>query len=283
MRSFEPPEGFYAVIGDPVAQSMSPDIHNACLKNAGLPERYKAVRVKADELEQAVSALVDEGCKGFNVTIPHKRSILKLLDEIDPYAEAIGAVNTVVVTGNRLKGYNTDGPGFYKGLKQFYNGKVSAGKILVLGAGGAARAIVKTFLMNGILDLSVANRSIDKAEELVVGSHGRAYTLDGAEGILKDFDIVINTTPIGMVPHTNAIPIDLVGLDGRSTLIDIIYNPLETAFLQHGKRKGCVTLNGVSMFVHQAELAFQKWTGQEPDVPLMYEIINSKLGGNSSC
>ncbi len=274
---------FYAVIGDPIEQSMSPAIHNACLQQLGLEPRYKAIRVPEEELDKQVEWLVESGCKGFNVTIPHKLRIMDLLDDIDPYAKAIGAVNTVEIQGNRLKGYNTDGPGFYRGLSDFHQGNFDDATVLVLGAGGAARAIVKTLIMKGVSNVSIANRTVSKAQDLLEESGSEALSISAAEQRLAEYDIIINTTPIGMYPKEGSVPIDLSFVSSKSTLVDIIYNPLLTEFLRIGLERGCAVQNGVPMFVHQAALAFEQWTGKEPDIELMKEIIHEKLGGKPTC
>ncbi|MGM7702078.1 shikimate dehydrogenase [Pseudalkalibacillus sp. Hm43] len=274
---------FYAVIGDPIEQSMSPAIHNACLQQLGMEARYEAIHVPQVELEKQVERLVEAGCKGFNVTIPHKLRIMDLLDEIDPYARAIGAVNTVEVHGKRLKGYNTDGPGFYRGLSDFHQGNLRDAAVLVLGAGGAARAIVKTLIMKGVPNIAIANRTVSKAKDILEESGGVALSISAAEQRLTEYDIIINTTPIGMYPNEGAMPIDLSSVSSKSTLVDIIYNPLMTEFLRIGLEKGCAVQNGVPMFVHQAALAFEQWTGKEPDIDLMEEIIHQKLGGKPTC
>lgn len=283
MRSFDDYTPFYAVIGDPIAQSMSPDIHNACLNQLGIDAQYEAIQVSEEHLQEQVELLVKSGCKGFNVTIPHKLGIIDYLDEIDPYAKAIGAVNTVEIKEGRLKGYNTDGPGFFQGLSNVYERDLIDADVLVIGAGGAARAIVKTLLMNGVSKVSVVNRTVLKAYGLLEGSKGSAYTFSEIEGNLSIYDIIVNTTPIGMYPEIGNLPLNTDSLQPHTTLIDIIYNPLMTEFLSQGKEKGCVVQNGVPMFVYQAALAFKQWTGLDPDIALMEEIIKKKLGGNPSC
>ncbi|MCF6137999.1 shikimate dehydrogenase [Pseudalkalibacillus berkeleyi] len=283
MDLFNNVQAYYAVIGDPISQSMSPDIHNACLQKLHIQATYKAIHVPAEQLGTAVEQMIQTGCLGFNVTIPHKLSIMKYLDEIDPYAEAIGAVNTVLIQNGRMKGFNTDGPGFYQSLILDYQEDLKKANILVLGAGGAARAIVKTFLLNDVHQVSVANRTMEKAIELMKGSNGEVLTPKEAEGQLGEYDIVINTTPIGMFPNPAASPIDTTLLDQKTTLVDIIYNPLTTEFLKLGIRKGCTVQNGVPMFIHQAALAFELWTGEKPDLLLMEQIVKQKLGGNTTC
>ncbi|WP_221565712.1 shikimate dehydrogenase [Alkalihalobacillus sp. TS-13] len=269
----------YAVIGDPIMQSMSPDIHNACFEQMGIDAIYEAVHVRKEELEQKVKALIEAGCKGFNVTIPHKLDIIDLLDEIDPFAEAIGAVNTVILEGSKLKGYNTDGPGFYQSLLEVHSLNLKESNILVIGAGGAARAIVKAFLLNGIEQVTITNRTVEKAVQLLEGSNGQALPLEEVTSRLARYDIIINTTPIGMVQNINETPISLDNLESHTVLVDIIYNPLMTKFLKTGLEKGCTVQNGVPMFIHQAALSFELWTGRKPDLGLMKRTVEQKLGG----
>ncbi|WP_349407901.1 shikimate dehydrogenase [Pseudalkalibacillus sp. SCS-8] len=280
MHSFKGNRPYYAVIGDPIAHSMSPEIHNACLEHHHMDAVYEAIRVRSDELPNMIEELRETGCKGFNVTIPHKVKIMEHLDEIDPLANEIGAVNTVVIENGRLKGYNTDGLGFFKGLRAFYKRDLKATSILILGAGGASRAIVKTLIKQGVRNVTIANRTVEKAHGLLNGSrYGQAITISAAEHNLESFDIIINTTPIGMYPNTDEIPLSIRTIDSGTALIDIIYNPLMTEFLKQGRRIGCTVQNGVPMFVHQAALAFELWTGQEPDSKIMEDIVIKKLGG----
>ncbi|WP_261129567.1 shikimate dehydrogenase [Bacillus sp. Marseille-Q3570] len=269
----------YAVIGDPIIQSMSPEIHNACFKQLGIDAKYEAVHVRKEELVQKVQALIESGYKGFNVTIPHKLDIINLLDEMDPFAKAIGAVNTVIVEGSKLKGYNTDGPGFYQSLLEVHPLNLKESNILIIGAGGAARAIVKAFLLNGVEQVTVTNRTEEKAVQLLEGSNGQTLPLEEAASRLAQYDIVINTTPIGMVQNINGTPISLDYLEPHTVLVDIIYNPLMTKFLKTGLEKGCTVQNGVPMFIHQAALSFELWTGRKPDLGLMKWTVEQKLGG----
>ncbi|WP_408006863.1 shikimate dehydrogenase [Pseudalkalibacillus sp. A8] len=276
---YDQPLSKYAVIGDPISQSMSPDIHNACFHQMEMNAKYDAVHVRKEELASKVEILIQSGYKGFNVTIPHKVDIIGLLDEIDPFADAIGAVNTVVVEGSSLKGYNTDGPGFYQSLLQVHPFNLKEANILVIGAGGAARAIVKTFLLRGIEKVSVTNRTPGKAQQLLEGSSGLALSLEEAEANLGQYDIVINTTPIGMIQNLHETPISTEHLEPHTGVVDIIYNPLMTKFLKQGLEKGCTIQNGVPMFIHQAALSFELWTGMQPDLGLMKKTVEQKLGG----
>ncbi|WLD92155.1 shikimate dehydrogenase [Alkalihalobacillus sp. AL-G] len=258
---------------------MSPDIHNASFKALGIKARYESIRISKENLLEGVRTLTDKGFKGFNVTIPHKVEMVQIVDEIDPLAKKIGAINTVGVENGKLIGYNTDGPGFLKGLQQFYKQDLLKANVLIIGAGGAARAIVMTLVSNGVSRLTVANRTIEKASNLFVNCEqkGQALTINEAEACLEQFDLIINTTPIGMEPNKDKMPILLENAKQKTYVCDIIYNPLQTNLLTKALEKGCHVQNGVPMFVYQAAMSFEYWTGRKPDLEKMTEIVNTRL------
>ncbi|NRD75909.1 shikimate dehydrogenase [Bacillus sp. BRMEA1] len=274
----------FAVIGDPIAHSMSPVMHNDLFSLYNIDAHYLPFQVKNDDLQAAVNGLRAIGVGGFNVTVPHKSNIIPFLDGIDELAENIGAVNTVVNEGGKLIGYNTDGPGFLKGLMTQIP-TIEGKKILVIGAGGAARAIYFTLAKENPRGIDIANRTVDKASDLIQSCPypvvSNAYSLLEAENHLADYDLIIQTTLIGMSPKTAEQPIELTNLMQQALVCDIIYNPLETQFLQDAKRKGASIQNGIDMFVFQGALAFEKWTGIFPDVIRMRDNILTQLGGNS--
>ncbi|MBU8787717.1 MULTISPECIES: shikimate dehydrogenase [Bacillus] len=270
----------YGLIGNPVAHSMSPDIHNAALKDLSLDGYYHAFRVESDDLEDAVKGMRALGIQGFNVTVPHKVEIMKYLDRIDESAKVLGAVNTVRREKEQLVGYNTDGEGFLKSLKQSLDQPVSELSILIIGAGGAARAIFTTLAAEKPKRLDVANRTPEKAEAFVRLYDGtKAMSLSEAEGDLSVYDVLIQTTSVGMHPNVDDVPLSLARAKETCLVCDIIYNPLKTVLLKEAEAKGLKTLNGVGMFIGQAALSFELWTGREPDMEKMKSIVLRKLGG----
>ncbi len=274
----------FAVIGDPIAHSMSPVMHNDLFSYYQLKAYYLPFQVKADNLEAAVKGFKSFGAGGFNVTVPHKSSIIPFLDGLDELAENIGAVNTVVNENGRLVGYNTDGPGFLKGLKAI-SSSLEGKKILIIGAGGAARAIYFTLAKEKPSAIDIANRTLDKGQKLIEDcpypKSSMALSLNQAEGNLAEYDIIIQTTMIGMSPKTGDQPIEMTEIKKNAVVCDIIYNPLETQFLRGAKAKGAIIKNGLDMFVYQGALAFEKWTGIFPDVQRMRDIVLIKLGGTT--
>lgn len=272
----------YAVIGEPVAHSMSPVMHNDLFQHNGIDAHYHAFAIKEENLKDAIKGFRAIAIDGFNVTVPHKVSIMPLLDRIDPLAKSIGAVNTVVNVNGELVGYNTDGSGFVQGLKTYLPSIVDK-KVLIVGAGGAARAIYFTLAHEGVMKVDITNRTVVKAVDLVKECpyevNTSIWTLEEAEDKVGDYDIIIQTTSIGMSPKTECKPLSLHNLSENTFVSDIIYNPLETSFLKMAKKNGARIQNGIEMFVYQGALAFEKWTGIMPDTNRMTKKVLNQLGG----
>lgn len=273
----------YGVIGDPIAHSMSPAMHNDAFSSLGINAHYQAFHIKREDLPAAIKGMKAIGVAGFNVTIPHKTAIIPLLDEVDPLAAAIGAVNTVVNINGRFIGYNTDGEGFIRGLHEEYGQSVLDKRILIIGAGGAARAIYYTFGQQGAKQVDIANRTPDNALQLKESCpylvETAAFTTEEAERNLSNYDIIIQTTSIGMFPKVDASPIQLTNIRSDAFLSDIIYNPAETFMMKEAKKHGARVQNGMKMFVYQGALAFEKWTGAYADPKRMMKIVQERLGG----
>ena len=251
----------YAVIGDPISHSLSPDIHNKIFRELGEDKAYLALRVPPSELKEAVSVLRNN-FMGFNVTIPHKEAIIQYLDEIDDAAKTYGAVNTVRVEDGRLKGYNTDGYGFIKGM-ELAGIDIEGKKALMLGSGGAARVIALELLNKGC-QLTIANRSIEKAtklkEELLINSKNKSIEIASPFKLEADYYCIVNTTPVGMAPLDKELPIDDTKLlKGAGLVYDLIYNPYKTLLLEEADAAGCFIINGFSMLYHQAIRAQELW------------------------
>jgi shikimate dehydrogenase len=257
-------------------------MHNDLFSVFNVDAHYLPFQVQEEDLQDAVNGLKALGVGGFNVTIPHKSNISPFLDGVDELAASIGAVNTVVNEDGCLIGYNTDGPGFLKGLHA-YLPVIKGKKVLVLGAGGAARAIYFTLAKEEPQAVDIANRTIDKAWSLIndcpYSISSSALSLAEAEKNLADYDLIIQTTMIGMSPKIAEQPIYLDNLSKQSMVCDIIYNPFETQFLHDASIKGARIQNGIDMFVYQGALAFEKWTGIFPDVERMRENVLGQLGG----
>ncbi|MGM0835821.1 MAG: shikimate dehydrogenase [Bacillota bacterium] len=273
----------YGVIGCPIQQTMSPLIQNDAFLHLGMDAYYHAFHVEPKDLETAVKGLKALGVSGFNVTIPHKEAIIPLLDEVDEHALQIGAVNTVVHENGIMKGYNTDGPGYVEALKRVT--PINDKRMLIIGAGGAARAIIYSLVQETGVTADILNRTPDKAlsliEEFSFEDRCRAVTKEEAVRSLPTYDVIVQTTSVGMHPHVEETPIALTTLKENAVVSDIIYNPLETKLLKEARLKGAVVQNGVQMFVYQAALAFQHWTGNVPDVDRMEKLVIERLGGTS--
>jgi shikimate dehydrogenase len=274
----------YGVIGDPIAHSMSPLMHNDLFQRYEMDASMFPFHIKKENLQDAVKGFKAINLAGFNITVPHKTAIMPFLDEIDPLAEAIGAVNTVVNEEGRFIGYNTDGTGYIKGILEEID-SLEGKKMLLIGAGGAARAVYYTLASMGVEHLDITNRTLHAAEILIehcpYPTHSEALELAEAEKQMSKYDLIVQTTSIGMEPHVDEAPICLDGIKKDIFVGDIIYTPLETKLLRNAKRNGARTQNGIPMFVYQGALAFEKWTGIFPDTKRMQSVVLQQLGGKT--
>lgn len=259
------------IIGWPVSHSLSPVMHNAAFAALGLDWVYVPFPVAPGRLAQAVAGLRALGVAGFSVTIPHKVAILPLLDQVDPEAQLIGAVNTVALREGRLLGFNTDGVGLVAALSAKLGFSAPGRQVLVLGAGGAARSAVVALARAGAARIDLANRSPERGEELVQSLAGRlpaelcARSLEGLAdpGYLASFDLVVNTTSLGM--QGEEVPgLELPALKPGCALYDMVYAPPVTPLLARARSLGLPCANGLGMLVAQGEEAFALWTGQRP-------------------
>lgn len=224
------------------------------------------------------------GVEGFNITSPHKTTVIPFLDGIDPLAKAIGAVNTVVRDKNgKFIGFNTDGTGFVRALQTEWKEDIQNERTLIIGAGGAAKAIYYTFLSMGMTNVDICNRSIDNAQKLIeecpYEGDSKSLTLSEAEESLAEYTLIIQTTTIGMYPEVDQSPLSLERIHPLAFVSDIIYNPFETALIKEAQQRGAQTQNGLGMFIHQGALAFEKWTGLQPDIERMTKIVAKHVGG----
>ena len=267
---------WYAVIGDPIAHSLSPFMHDTWFEEHGIDAAYIPIHVEPSQLEKSFEAMKVLGVSGFNITLPHKQSIVPLLGRLEESAMQMNAVNTVNFDGTRYIGSNTDGDGFVRSMLVHPVDKAS--KVLLIGAGGAARGIAHALKRAGFTDVTITNRTFRRAEELAAETGGAAVTLAASEEHLNVFAVIIQTTSVGLATG-EALPISLEQVNEGTLVADIIYNPLETPFLKKAEEKNCITLNGVGMFVYQGAIAFEKWTGIQPNTEKMIQLITEKLGG----
>jgi shikimate dehydrogenase len=260
----------FGVIGDPVGHSLSPVMHNAALAAMGYPGIYLAFQVS--DPAGALSGMRAFRIRGLSVTIPHKIAVMEHLDEIDPLARRIGAVNTIVNRNGHLIGFNTDCYGAVAGLKAHTGLKDK--QVAVLGAGGAARAVAFGLAAEGAR-VTIFNRSIQRAEALAQALHVPYCGMDCFDG--RHMDIVVNTTSVGMTPRTEDTPIAVESLKAGMVVMDIVYNPLQTALLRAAAKKNCITIDGVAMFVHQGARQLELWTGRRAPVTVMRETVLKNL------
>ena len=270
------------ILGWPVEHSFSPAIHNAAFSALNLNYAYVPLPTKAEHLHQAIHGLIAMGFRGANVTIPHKVAVLKYLDEIDPIAKTIGAVNTIKIEDGKTIGYNTDAEGFVKSL-QNKDIEIQDSNVIILGAGGAARAIVCGLLNYGTSQVSVVARSAEKAANFAnsIKSHrvsGLAWDDKQFNYLLSGANIVINSTPIGMSPIIDNEPaINWKIVNRKAVICDLIYNPLRTKFLTRATQLGHITVSGDGMLVEQGALAFELWTGNSAPRHIMYDTLSKAL------
>lgn len=265
------------LIGYPLGHSMSPWIHQQFISQHQLNASYHLKEIKPDQFAQTIAALKQSGIDGFNVTIPYKEKIIDYLDDMDETAKRIGAVNTVVCKNGKWSGYNTDGAGYLASLKQHFPDALhSDTRILIIGAGGASRGIVFALLNEPFQSLTVTNRTEARAQTLVEQLESdRLITVQSiteAEHNLKKFDLIINTTSVGMDPQSDELPLDLAQLQPQAIVSDIVYKPLKTKFLTEAESIGGQIHYGHEMLINQAKLSFQLWTGKITDLtPILPE------------
>ncbi|MRG86666.1 shikimate dehydrogenase [Salinibacillus xinjiangensis] len=276
------------VIGNPIKHSLSPWIHGQFMEMAEVEGRYLPYEIQEEQLEERISEFKLMKMDGFNVTIPYKEKIMELIDEVEESAKSIGAVNTVVYKNGKLIGYNTDGKGYISSLKNSYPDlfdQTGDKKVLMIGAGGAARGIYDALNREGFTMIDIANRTLERAEKIRSIKQPDVDTtilsLQKAEENISKYDLIVQTTNIGMTPDVGLMPIELQNIRNNTVISDIIYNPIETKFLQTAKKKGARIHYGHGMLLYQAALAFELWTGQKVDPSNLLERLEQKLKGGS--
>jgi len=266
------------VMGWPVSHSLSPALHNHWLTQLHIDGAYIPLSVAPEELENAFRLLPKFGFVGWNLTVPHKEAALKLVDEVDSAAKAIGAVNTVVVKDGKLIGKNTDAGGFISNLKQKIGDLTPYKKTaLMLGAGGAARAVAYALKEEGFETILIANRTHARAQSLAkeFGAPMRALPWEEIPGMLPQVTLLVNTTTLGMEGQP-PLALSLDNINPAALVTDIVYRPLETPLLIEARKRGCVTATGLGMLVFQAVNGFAAWFGKLPDIEDAEEYIVSQ-------
>ncbi len=272
------------VLGQPVAENPTGAMQEAGFAAAGLNWRYLTMEVPPAELGRAVEGLRALGFRGFNLTIPHKVAVMRHLDEIAPEARVIGAVNTVRREGDRFIGENTDGKGFLRGLRTDAGVDPRGKRVLVLGAGGAARAIATEVGLAGAAEIAVVNRSQERGETMVSDLRGslscpvRLFPWNGTYLVPEDIGILVNATSIGLYPRVDAMPpVDLSRAHPGTLVCDAVFNPPETRLLAAARARGLATLDGLSMLVYQGVIGFELWTGCKAPEQIMKDALRAAL------
>jgi shikimate dehydrogenase len=281
----------YGLIGRPVSHSLSPAMHEAAFHAQGMNCRYHAFHVEPEALPAAVAGLKALGVAGFNVTIPHKEAIMPLLDEVAENARLVGAVNTVVCRNGRLVGYNTDGWGFLCALEE-EGVRPSGMRAVVLGAGGAARAIASHLILAGAAHVAVLNRTVAKAEALVASltealQEGRSaprhlppFVAGGldAEALIRQADLVVNCTALGMGELAAESPLPAISwLRTGAVVYDTVYRPAQTRLMREALAHGCRAIGGLGMLVHQGACAWEYWFGRRGPTATMWAAVRAEL------
>ncbi len=271
------------IIGDPVDHTLSPAMHNTAFKELNLDFVYVAFRVRKDELKHAIAGAKSLDIHGLNVTMPHKNAVMKYLDEIYSTAKSISAVNTILNDEGRLKGYNTDGLGAIKALKE--NGiSLKGKKLLLLGAGGAGKAIA-FHAAQEVEELVILNRTTQKAKKLAEVLRkkfdkkisGNSLSAKIIKEELRDADILVNATSVGMHPNVSRSLVDPSWLRPDLCVMDVVYNPIETKLAKDAKALGAKVISGVEMLVYQGAASFEIWTNHAAPVEVMKQAVLNKL------
>ncbi|MCF3941833.1 shikimate dehydrogenase [Oceanobacillus alkalisoli] len=274
------------LIGYPIQHSLSPWIHERLLQKAQLQGEYRLFEITPeDDFEQKVMELKEKELDGFNVTVPYKEKIIPFLDELDDIAKEMQAVNTVVRVDERWIGYNTDGIGYVRSLESAYPTFFEQldRKVMILGAGGASRGIYYALTKFGVTQIDIANRTKEKAEDIAkLGkdkSKTNIFTIEEASKVLKEYDLIIQTTSMGMKSVDLKPIVQLKQLKSGAIMSDIVYQPIKTQILQDAERLGARILLGHTMLLYQAQYAFEIWTGKRPEVIEMEHELLAVLEG----
>lgn len=274
------------IIGYPIGHSLSPVLQQVAFDYHGINATYQAWQVAPQEVCEFVRGLREPTTIGCNVTVPHKEAVIPLLDEVDPWAARAGAVNTIVNRDGRLEGFNTDGVGFLRALREEARVSASGSRVLVLGAGGAAKGVCLALVGEGAHSIVIANRTPERAHALakLLQEHGGSASTLSLEDLslhagAQDADIIINCTTLGMThgPSEEASPLSREHLPRTGLVYDLVYNPTWTPLLREAESAGVANLGGLPMLVYQGAASFELWTGLEAPVSLMSEAASAAL------
>lgn len=257
------------VIGHPISHSLSPKLHGFWLDRYQIDGTYIPLAVVPSDLKDVIVSLPKMGLRGVNITVPHKEAVMEWMDEIEDVAIRIGAVNTIVIKEGKLIGTNTDAYGFIRNIlaSQPVSWKIDAGKAVVIGAGGAARAVIAGLQDASVSEIILTNRTRSKAEELAAHLGGNITVIDwkAREAALENANLLVNTTSLGMIGQPPLV-LDISALPTSALVTDIVYKPLETALLKAARERGNKTVDGLGMLLHQAVRGFEAWFGVKPEV-----------------
>lgn len=277
------------IIGCPIRHSISPIFQQAALDYYGIDAIYEAWEVEPPSLPKYIRQLRSPNTWGINVTVPHKEAVIPLLDGVDDFASAAGAVNTIINEDGNLVGHNTDGVGFLKALEDNGHFQPQGRKVLVLGAGGSAKAVALALSSCGVTEVAIANRTLERATRLaeIISTHGTevdAMSLTDSTGTLVrkagESDLIVNCTTLGMKYglDEHSSPMRSEQIPATALVFDLVYNPIETPLLREAKRAGAATLGGLAMLVYQGAASFEMWTGKKAPVEIMLKVAKEALG-----
>ena len=274
------------IIGFPIGHSLSPVFQQAALDYIGIDATYSTWEIREENLNTFIDGLRSPSIQGINVTVPHKESVLPLLDHVDEWALQAGAVNTIVNRNGILYGYNTDGIGFIKGLRHNRPFDLQGRTVLIIGAGGSARGVVRALANESVGDIFIANRTLSRAQSLATLSMGlgvsaRAISLDWQELSLAavNSELIVNCTSVGMA-HTSEFglsPLLLQQISPNSVVYDLVYNPIETQLLKQAAQAGAAVISGIKMLVYQGAASFELWFDRPAPVDVMLESADKAI------
>ena len=279
------------IFGYPLAHSISPAFQQAAFDYYSLSVRYDAWPTPPERLGDEADRLRGDEYLGANVTVPHKERVIEHLDDIDSWASLVGAVNTIVREGRRLVGYNTDAYGFVKSLKEMGGFEPEGKRVLLLGAGGAARAAAFGLAKENVASLTIANRTLERAQSLADDVRGSAHDVEAIavtdaalERAAANADLIVNSTSIGMRHGTadGQTPLEARLIPSGALVYDMVYNPAETPLLAEARSAGARTLGGLPMLIYQGAAAFERWTGKDAPIEVMFRAGEKALAGMSA-
>lgn len=263
------------LIGYPARYSLSPALHNAAYKAMGVDAAYVVFPVQPQHIRSAIDGMRAFDLMGLSVTIPHKEAVVPFVEDVTPHAARLRSVNCITRLGDRLIGHNTDGLGFISALQQDQSFEPEGKRCVVIGAGGAARAVIASLGDAGAAEVVIVNRSKERAEYAMTlaGDAGRV----GDESDVAKADLIVNATPLGMEGnHASNLPIGVDGIGEGQLVVDLIYRPSRTALLQQAEERGARVANGLGMLIHQAAAQVELWTGRKPPVDVMRAAVSSE-------